>query len=362
MAIGNAIGIPFKRGGAFKFKPAEAPTLLTATVISDTQIDLAWTDNSTHEDGYRIYISTDNITFTVKGTVGENIVVYSATGLTAGTLYYFYIVAYKGTVESVVSNTASATTYHTELVTYITGLITPLSAGQKTLLNTLISCLKSGLSIANLSDAFDTFYVLAGETEESSLKNLVSNAYHCTKNGAPVFVAGQGFTGSLGNYLKTGYKAASHSVRYLQDNCSSGVYVRTNVAENASVAGFLNAAGQGTQVIPRTGLNHYNTSFNSTATGLNDGLSIDSRGIHISTRVLSTEYKNYINKLLKNTPAVASVALVDLEDYILTRNDNGVSGQVTTRQVSMRFLGKGLNLAELSTITDCFEDYMDDYG
>jgi len=77
-----------------------APTLLSATAISDVQIDLAWTVNSMNRDGHRIYISTDNVTFTEKGTVLTDTATYSATGLTPYTIYYFKVVAYKLAVES----------------------------------------------------------------------------------------------------------------------------------------------------------------------------------------------------------------------------------------------------------------------
>src|SRR5207248_33803 len=45
-----------------------APSALTATAVSDVQINLAWTDNSGNEDGFRIYRSTDNVTYTQIGT------------------------------------------------------------------------------------------------------------------------------------------------------------------------------------------------------------------------------------------------------------------------------------------------------
>ena len=74
-----------------------------------------------------------------------------------------------------------------ELTTYITGLTTPLSSAQLLRLNTLIKTIKTRLSISALSEAFDTIYVLAGETSESSLKNLVKDAHHCTAVNAPTF-------------------------------------------------------------------------------------------------------------------------------------------------------------------------------
>jgi hypothetical protein len=101
MAIGIGNAIIFKRGGGgFEFDAAEAPDNLILTVVSDTEIKLDWTDNSDNEEGFRIYISTDGISFTEKGTVLADVETYSATGLTQNTLYYFYVVAYTGGSES----------------------------------------------------------------------------------------------------------------------------------------------------------------------------------------------------------------------------------------------------------------------
>ena len=59
---------------------------LSATAASSTQINLAWTDNSNNEDGFRIERCQDAgcSTFTEIATVGANVVSYQNTGLTAG--------------------------------------------------------------------------------------------------------------------------------------------------------------------------------------------------------------------------------------------------------------------------------------
>ena len=92
------------------------PTSLTATMVSDVRIDLAFTVNDTNQDGSRIYISTDGITYTEKGTVSGSTATYQATELTAFTLYYFKVVAYKGTKESAHSNIASDITNYPSVI------------------------------------------------------------------------------------------------------------------------------------------------------------------------------------------------------------------------------------------------------
>jgi hypothetical protein len=87
-----------------------APSGLTATVVSSSEIDLAWTDNSSNQTGFQIQRSLDNTTWTNLVTVGATTTTYNDTGLAAGTLYYYRVAAYNGTGASNWSNTASATT------------------------------------------------------------------------------------------------------------------------------------------------------------------------------------------------------------------------------------------------------------
>jgi hypothetical protein len=87
-----------------------APSNLTATAISSSRIDLAWTDNSTNEIWFTIERSTNGVNFTLIATAGANQVTYSSTSLTANTTYTYRVRAYDGTTYSAYTNTASATT------------------------------------------------------------------------------------------------------------------------------------------------------------------------------------------------------------------------------------------------------------
>jgi len=87
-----------------------APTLLTATTNGSTRIDLAWTDNSDNETGFRIYRSIDGVTFTELDTAAADATAYSDTSCAGLTQYWYYVVAYNAVGESDPSNTDDATT------------------------------------------------------------------------------------------------------------------------------------------------------------------------------------------------------------------------------------------------------------
>jgi hypothetical protein len=90
-----------------------APAGLAATTVSSSRIDLAWTDGSSNETGFKIERKTGSGTFAQIATVGANVTTYSSTGLSAGTSYSYRVRATNSGGDSAYSNTASASTLAT---------------------------------------------------------------------------------------------------------------------------------------------------------------------------------------------------------------------------------------------------------
>jgi hypothetical protein len=94
--------------GSVAAAPA-APTSLTATAASATQINLAWTDPAGSVTGHKVYRGTSAGTETLLATIGA-VLTYNDTGLTAGTQYFYKVTATNATGEGPQSNEANATT------------------------------------------------------------------------------------------------------------------------------------------------------------------------------------------------------------------------------------------------------------
>jgi len=88
--------------------PMSAPSNLTATVLSSSQIKLAWQDNSTDEESFEIERSLDGSVFGKIAIVVTNITEYTNTDLTANVTYYYRVRAVNDFENSVYSNIVSA--------------------------------------------------------------------------------------------------------------------------------------------------------------------------------------------------------------------------------------------------------------
>jgi C1A family cysteine protease len=89
-----------------------APSNLTATAASTSQINLHWTDNATNEQGFEIERCTGSgcSNFTLYTSVGANTTSLSNTGLAANTTYRYRVRAYNADGDSSYSTIAAATT------------------------------------------------------------------------------------------------------------------------------------------------------------------------------------------------------------------------------------------------------------
>ena len=92
--------------------PPAAPSGLTATAISSSQINLSWTNNSSDVTGIKIdqATSSDFTAGLTTATVGADATTYSATGLSSNTAYYYRVRAANTSGDSANTSTASATT------------------------------------------------------------------------------------------------------------------------------------------------------------------------------------------------------------------------------------------------------------
>jgi cyclomaltodextrinase len=79
-------------------KPSAPRNLLLS--YSNGAVNLSWEDTSSSEDGFRIFGSTDGITFTFLSSVDPGVEEYTDTNLTPNSTKYYQVVAFNGAGES----------------------------------------------------------------------------------------------------------------------------------------------------------------------------------------------------------------------------------------------------------------------
>lgn len=339
--------------------------LVTEKVVNG--VKLTWTDNSDNEYGFEVWSSLSGGTYALIATTARNITTY--THVCADGNDRMYKVRAKG-ARFLTDFTASVgyVALEAELQTYITGLTTPLSEGQKILLNNFILALKTGLSITNLSDYFDTMYIRAGETEESSLKNLVSDAYHATLVGtpAPTFVPFEGFTGDGAHgYINCNWNIANNKVRFTQNNCGYGIYIRNDVDENKVVSGGGRLGVAGLKLSARVS-NIASFWINDHVADYHGFANTDSRGMYIITRDALQynkvyAYKNKTSPELTHSGTNNSEALMNQNFYEMCYYYT-TPQLFSTHQIAFTFTSKFVSTADRDVIVDAIEAYMDANG
>jgi fibronectin type 3 domain-containing protein len=89
--------------------PPNAPSALSAKVVSATQVNLGWTDNSSDETAFAVWRQTGSTTFVRVGVVAPNVVGFADTGLTPNVAYTYELRATNDVGASAWSNRVTIT-------------------------------------------------------------------------------------------------------------------------------------------------------------------------------------------------------------------------------------------------------------
>ena len=201
-----------------------APTGLTATALSISQINLLWNDNSANEAGFkveRVKVSASTTTcpttgYTTVATLEANSVSHGDSGLTAGTKYCYRIVAYtsssSATSTAVIASTKSALSVIVSQtvggsITYVPGALVSIKKSGST---TAIEKTTDSSGVAAFSDlGIGTYSVVVSKTnyvsstsstevtENSNTITRVSLAPSSTTPAAPVLVSATAGNGKV---------------------------------------------------------------------------------------------------------------------------------------------------------------------
>jgi fibronectin type 3 domain-containing protein len=136
-----------------------APSNLTASPVSPSQIALSWQDNSSNESGFKIERSRDGVNFSQVGFVSVNTTDYTDSNLAPDTIYYYQVVATNSVGDSAPTNIANATTLVSLTGTWSDADIgNPSPAGSFSITGGTFTINASGGDIWSTSDQFHYVY------------------------------------------------------------------------------------------------------------------------------------------------------------------------------------------------------------
>lgn len=208
----------------------------------------------------------------------------------------------------------------------------------------------------------DRIFVFAAHTNDNGealddWKNPGVN--FATLVNGPTFTPFEGFKGDgATQYVDTNYNAAIDGVNYVLNSSSYGIYSRTNLLE-ASVDIGSRGAFWILLATRFTGDLSFLRINNSAPTSEPN---LDSRGMYIASRTLSNESKLYKNKSILINSTQPSDGVPNFNIYIGCYNSNGTPSLLSTRQISLGFLGGLMTQQNVNDKTDYFEAYMDSNG
>lgn len=277
------------------------------------------------------------------GLIASSFTVPADSLLTDGTTYTWKVrgknEAGYGSFSSVFSFTVNDTGFDTDFTNWLSGLTgAQPSSARQTLMNTFITGLKSD----GIWNKLDALWLIANETEEQGKKNLKANKFNLVPINSPTFTVDRGYsTNGTTQYIRTG-TAPKYQNNYTQNNASFGLYVNTNVDQNAVDMG-------------NTYLSYnllYTRLSNATYTAINDGGSTPSTanatsiGFYAVDRQASANYKVYKNGVALVTQSIVSTGVTDFEFFIGARNNIGTADRFASKRYALAFIGGGLSATE----------------
>ncbi len=213
-----------------------APTNLTASGISSSQIQLNWLDNSSNESRFEVFRSTDGVNFSFRAQVGINVTSFIDSGLTAGTTYFYRVRGVNSFGNSGWSNIASATP---------SGTNTGIPAAPSNLTTTVPSMTQINLNWQDNSNNETGFQIFRSTDGGVSFSQFATVAANVTSFSNNALVTGQTYFYRVRAFNDIGVSAFSNTVSATPSSSSTGVPVGpTNLVARGFAPGQIRLTWQ----------------------------------------------------------------------------------------------------------------------
>jgi|GEM_PF-1300837 len=297
-----------------------APSGLSASVASSTQINLSWADNSSNETAFEVVRSTDGVSFSHVASTSANATGYNDSGL-AGNAHYFYKTrAFNAIGYSSFSNTADATT--TDV----------LPAAPSGLTDTATTSSVIGLSWTDNSGN-ETAFAVERSTDGSTWSQIASTSANATSYYDSGLSANTLYYHRVRAYNALGYSSysanASATTTDVLPNAPSALSTTATTTSAIGLSWTDNAGNETTFTVERstngsTWSQIASTSANATAY-YDSGLSANTHYFHRVRAYNAIGYSSYSNTADATTTDTLPAAPTGLAGVATTTSQIGLT-------------------------------------
>ena len=221
--------------------------------------------------------------------------------------------------------------------------------------NSVVSLINAG--IWKLWDVFYGFDTETNDGNETLINWINPGTDDATVGVQPTFTSLEGITGNgTTMYLKS-YNPFSGTRKYLQDDCSVGVFNRTKGASSQGSFGALDIDRKGTSADFDT--TRILVRINQDTQG--DVSTTYVAGWDILTRSDGSDY-NYYNNKVKTDLSETSLSVRDIQFNIGAHNDNGTPSTFFDNIISRYFAGGAMTEDNVSDLVDIYNTYLTAVG
>jgi len=212
----------------------------------------------------------------------------------------------------------------------------------------------NGLVSDGVWGKLDALYFLATQNSTTALLNLVSSSFAITANGAPAFVADQGYTGvnnSTTVYLDTGFNPSTAGGNFSQNSAHISFWSNTNPATGLTAMSVNATSGTQVNIFPRFSDSKAYWRINDSNAALSAGVTVGTQiGYYVANRSGASTQNGFINAVDQGVVSVASGAVVNFNMTILGQNISGTHSGGYPGQCSVASIGGSLSSTDVTNL------------
>ena len=187
----------------------------------------------------------------------------------------------------------------------------------------------------------DRLWVFATDSETSAATSLVNpTSTDITLVNSPTFTAFEGYAGNgTTSYIETNFNPSTDGSNYTQNSASMGSYTRTDLAQNSIDIGVTDLTH--VAYVAPYWLSGLDTLLKINDDTVGTGSQTSSDGLTASVRTASNDRGAWRDGVEILPGSAASTGVPNQEVYICAFGNNGTATSLSTRQISVVFIGSG---------------------